>query len=250
MPLPPIEREHKPKLAQRQHESPLKLPCIPATYQKQNCGQKSTKAQRQPHPDIISANPTRRAREFPIGAVSRGKGENEVKPIDKKFVPNIVETFKDQRIQGYQFAVLIFSPHYPVTIKPKPSRTMTDKTCLTYPPKSALRDYIVARPDGVGCKEQCHAEELLLKRFKELLARNQSSCKSIVLYTWLFPCRGCTRKIIEKLGQLATDRHVTVVYTCRGTVKEKQERISTTKLEKEGITVIKGKYNKKLQKQV
>ena len=170
--------------------------------------------------------------------LNRDEAEVTIEPIDDTFVDNVVKIFKGQRIRGYQFAVLILSPHYQVTIKQSPSCTMTDNTSPTHPPNSTLRDYIVGRPE----KSKQHAEKLLLERFDELLARNEFSCQSIVLYTWFVPCDDCTGKIINKLGQFTETHHVTVVYLKKmRKTSEEQEKRNTNRLEAAGINVIKRK---------
>ena len=168
----------------------------------------------------------------------------EVESIDRNFVQNIVKIFKDQRIRGYQFAVLILSPERQVTMKQAPFCIMTDKTSPTHPPNSTLRDFIVARP----IRRKQHAEELLLERFDELLDRNASNCQSIVLYTWFVPCEGCTRKIIRMLGQFTETYCVTVVYSSKmNDMSEELEKRNTSKLEAAHITVIRKRYMKHLQ---
>ena len=169
------------------------------------------------------------------------KMNKEVEPIDRNFVQDIVEIFKNQRIQRrHQFAVLILSPQHQVTMEQRPFCTMTDNTSPTHPPNSTLSDYIVARPT-----KHKHAEELLLERFDELLNRNASSCQSIVLYTWFVPCEGCTRKIIRVLGQLTY--RVTVVYSSKmRNMIEEEERRNTRKLKAAGITVIRRRYEEHL----
>ena len=170
---------------------------------------------------------------------------SEVEPIDGTFVDDAVRTFKDQRVRGYQFAVLVLSPEYQVTLRNIPAYDTTDNTSPTHPFNSTLRDYIVARP----IKRKQHAEELLLERFDELLARNASSCRSIVLYTWFVPCEDCTRKIIHVLGQLTY--RVTVVYSSKmRNMIEEEERRNMSNLEAAGITVIKRRYTGYLQQAV
>ena len=40
--------------------------------------------------------------------------------------------------------------------------------------------------------------------------------RSIIFYTWLFPCSKCTGVIVEKLGSYASECEVVLVYTrCR-----------------------------------
>ena len=251
-PIPTIQRQcgsYEPVQRERQHES---LP--PALHQGQNGPY--YKFQGQTHFKATSAASWRESHIIPVRGthhVSPAQNwlhhKDEVKPIDDNFVQDIVGIFKDQRTQRHQFAVLIVSPQYQVTMKPPPFCTMTDNSIgssPTYPPNSTLKDWIVARPDRPK-----HAEELLLERFDELLAQNEYSCRSIVLYTWFVPCDDCTGKIIDVLGHFKeTHAHVTVTVVYSKKMKamsEEHERRNTSMLEAAGITVIKRRYQGYLQ---
>lgn len=172
------------------------------------------------------------------------------KPVSHSFVQYLIDSFKYQRTEGYQFAVLVLSPASYVTPNNTPLlRTtgvmLTDSTTETHPPDHALHNYVTGRPDG-----HHHAEVLLLNRFGRLwLMRNSlpSTCQSIALYTWLLPCHYCTGKIIDILVHHARNHQVIVVYT--STVRdmdEETQREIIYRLESSGITVMKEKYDKVL----
>ena len=166
----------------------------------------------------------------------------EVEPIDGTFVDDVVRTFEGQRIQGYQFAVLVLSPECQVTLRHMPAYAMTNSSSPTHPPDHTLQNYIVARPDGD------HAEVLLLQRFPTLLARNTPGCQSIVLYSWFLPCQDCAEKIACVLGQCTTTHRVTVVYTSTLTKNEDKDRKYIGIMEAAGIAVRKCEYNHELHR--
>ena len=164
----------------------------------------------------------------------------EVEPIDGTFVDDVVRTFKGQRIQGYQFAVLVLSPECQVTLRHMPAYAMTNSSSPTHPPDHTLQNYIVARPDGD------HTEVLLLQRFPTLLARNTPGCKSILLYSWFLPCLRCAEEIARVLGQYTTTHRVTVVYTSTLTKNEDKDREYIGVMEAAGIALRKGEHKKRV----
>ena len=171
--------------------------------------------------------------------------------VDRGFIQHLVNTFKGQCVQGYQFAVLVLSPERYITrentgFKSTVPIALTDNTNPTHPPVEALGNYIVARPDGPH-----HAEGLLMSRFHSVWERrlqNLCLCQSIVLYSWLFPCRYCAQEIVLTLGPYANSHQVIVVYTSvmRDMEQAKVERI-IQHLESRGIRVIKMHYNRRLE---
>ncbi len=132
-------------------------------------------------------------------------------------IQHVVKDFERQRLQNYQFAVLFLSSETNITrrVQYRTSRGIvnssnaTNRRYPTFPLDRDLCNYITARPDYGG-----HAEKLIMDRF-HLLLRDRS-CRSIVLYTWLLPCKGCTRRIRETLGPYANEYNITVVYTSEG----------------------------------
>ena len=161
--------------------------------------------------------------------------------LNEGFAGDIVIIFKDQRTRGtQQFAILIITPNFQVTLKKTPPFTVTDNSSPTYPPDDALGDYIVARPH-----RSHHAEALLMGRFPTLLALNTPGCQSIVLYSWFLPCQCCAEEIARVLGQqtISCSYCVTVVYTTIiKNTSEEEERYNTFLMKRAGITVIKIKH--------
>ena len=146
-----------------------------------------------------------------------------------EFIQRIVYLFEQQRsFRQYQFAVLFLSP---LPIQNINSRNMlfrtqngvvskpgeaTNSTNLTFPPDDALCNYMTARPE-----RHRHAEVKLMDNFETLLSIYNSlsmpRCRSIVLYTWLFPCSQCAEYIIKNLQDYIIEGayEVTVIYTSK-----------------------------------
>ena len=72
---------------------------------------------------------------------------------------------------------------------------LTDRESPTYPNDTELYNYVTSRPHG-----ETHAEELIMDKFP-LLCQNYMKVNRkvtyLVLYSWLFPCKDCTKKIIK-----------------------------------------------------
>ena len=167
-------------------------------------------------------------------------------------VQRIVNTFRHQRLQGYQFAVLILSPYQDVARKLTLLTRTSEVTTLdqatncnnpTYPFHHDLCNYVTARPDG-----PTHAEALLMNRFDPLIrsynAQEMPECRSILIYTWLFPCDYCKREMIKKLHSYVTDCEVIVVYTSTmADLDEGHVYRSTQEFEQTGIVVRQEDYD-------
>lgn len=107
--------------------------------------------------------------------------------VSHNFIQKLINFFKGQRREGYQFAVMVLSPAKRVTSENTPFRTrtrvpLTDSRCATHPPDDVMGNYIIARPDG-----HQHAESLLLDRFHLFWSLRTSylACQTILLFTWL-----------------------------------------------------------------
>lgn len=62
-----------------------------------------------------------------------------------------------------------------------------------------LVNYIVARPDHQRYSPPRHAEETLLDRFDALKDRFPGlSISTVLVYSWLMPCSGCTKLLVKK----------------------------------------------------
>ena len=75
---------------------------------------------------------------------------------------------------------------------------LVDNSFVSFPTDDDLVNYIVARPDQ-RCSPPRHAEETLLDRFDALKDRYPGSpISTVLLYSWLMPCSGCTELLIQK----------------------------------------------------
>ncbi len=173
------------------------------------------------------------------------------------FVDKSVELFKNQRTRGYQFAVLILLPSKNITrdftllaktrIVTHPDE-VTNRFSPTFPSKSDYCNFITARP---SCST--HAEIFLMNQVETLMRAYSTQqylprCQTILLYTWLFPCDGCKRKIIQILQTYTNIYQVILVYT--SDMSEDKVRRSTSELEQTGIDVRKEKYDQLLKPRI
>ena len=125
----------------------------------------------------------------------------------------VIELFKTQRIEKHQFAVLFLSSQdyiADVTFQTKTGpvyspEEATDSTEPVFPPDYNLHNFVTARPlQDFNANRKIHAEEQLLDKFDLLKTSFESSgintCRTVVLFTWLLPCKKCTTRIINELG--------------------------------------------------
>ena len=162
-------------------------------------------------------------------------------------IQHVVKVFETQRQQNYQFAVLFLSSETNITRRVQyrtksgivDSSNATNRSSPTFPLDRDVCNYITARPDG-----RDHAEKLIMDKF-HLLLRDRS-CRSIVLYTWLLPCKGCTRRIRETLGPYAKDYNITVVYTYSLKGEDDPKEIEE-ELRLSGITLKQEAYDEDLE---
>ena len=151
----------------------------------------------------------------------------------------------------YQFAVMFVSEDEKLIHLSKNKhkttshdRKLTDCKCKIYPPDEYIDNYITARPNRLVNGATEHAESLLMEKLDLLIEKfGESKCQTIVLYTWLLPCRDCKKQIIRKL---AKKKHVILAYTSKMR-NENNEYGIVTELESAGIEVRKVEYNQKLQ---
>ena len=166
-------------------------------------------------------------------------------------IQHAVKVFEKQRQQKYQFAVLFLSSETNITRRIQ-YRTKdgivdlcktTDREHPTFPLDEDLYNYITARPDGGD-----HAEDLIMNKFYSLLRNylKKQSCRSIILYTWLLPCKRCTHRIKQRLGPYAKKHNITVVYTCEGEEGVHPELIEE-ELSLSGITLKQETYDEYLE---
>ena len=123
------------------------------------------------------------------------------------FFSKTIHLLKDQRNEGHQFAFLFVTKednianvilHTSEKVV-QTSNEATDSKVPSYPPNYLLGNYICARPDKSDPENVVHTETILLERLESLMVRHRG-CRTIFLYTWLFPCPECAAKIIASLG--------------------------------------------------
>ena len=97
-------------------------------------------------------------------------------------------------------------------------------------------------------RSDIHAEVLVLEKLDTLLMKHfelqNQVVETIILYTWLLPCdrreskyrTDCKTEIIEKLGQLAEEKHVILVYTSKNSGAKSDTKSSDNPQTKKGVT--------------
>lgn len=163
-----------------------------------------------------------------------------------QFIQKVIRWFEKQRRVNYQFAVLFLSSQYNEENIANEMRfrttngmcnrnNATDSRYSTFPPSKELCNYITARPSEDGR----HAEKLILDNFEKLFwnYRNNYNLKSIVLYTWLLPCKTCQEQIVRVLRPHVSYCNVMVVYSSEGQQNSHQVQSVCNGFEQAGITV-------------
>lgn len=173
------------------------------------------------------------------------------------FMQGVIQIFQAQRKEATsEFAVLFLwsdrdlrdistNMHFPTE--------PTDCNSPTFPCDEDLVNYVTARPHGDE-----HADTILLGKLDTLLENfGEDQCQTIVLYTWLLPCSshkdqtGGNSKvtIIDKLGRLAKNKQVILVYTEKlsseelGGVTDEEEARIVLEIQVAGISVLKEPYH-------
>ena len=130
-----------------------------------------------------------------------------------EFMKRVIRLFHGQRLQGGQFAVLIFTAESRLNrmggMQFQPSEPLVNNR-YSYFPRNNLGNYIVARPDGGRHCEMIifHQRHLLQGVYRNVNAR------CIILYSWIFPCTGCTNEILRYYRNILPPRpKMIVVYT-------------------------------------
>ena len=130
-----------------------------------------------------------------------------------EFIKKVIRLFHGQRLQGDQFAVLIFTAENRLNrmgeMQFQPRDPLVNKR-YPYFPRINLGNYIVARPD-----EGRHSEMIIFYQSHLLqdIYRNVNP-RCIILYSWIFPCTGCTNEILRYYRNILPPRpEMIVVYT-------------------------------------
>lgn len=158
----------------------------------------------------------------------------------------IIPYFHRQRIVGEQFAVLVIARTRDSIqrTKFKPSnwwpwgQPLIDSNYSSFPPRSQISNYVVARPEDGN-----HAERLLLDNLNTVLTHSFPP-PLVVFYTWTMPCTGCTMAIVKALG---STKNVVLVYTKdKKEIDDGENERNRSKLAKCGIQVVQVRYEKDL----
>ena len=127
--------------------------------------------------------------------------------------------------------------------------TLVNNSVVSFPDSDYLVNYIVAHPDEyknsyLGTSVHIHAEKTLLNRFDTLNDEFSKSemVSTVLFYSWLMPCSGCTQLLIKKFENSAYD--VAVVYNNDWTkvVKEEENEKNRKLLRGAGIEVYQVRY--------
>ena len=126
-----------------------------------------------------------------------------------EFMRNVISQFRGQRLQGDQFAVLIFTTESRLNrmrgMQFHPSYPLVNNR-YPYFPRDDLGNYIVARPEG-------HHSEKIIFHQRHLLQdvyRNVNP-RCIILYSWILPCTGCTNEILRYYRDISPPRPKMIV---------------------------------------
>ena len=167
----------------------------------------------------------------------------------------VVKLFKTQRQEKHQFAVLFLSSQDYIADVAFQTKTgpvyspeeATDSSKPIFPLDRDLHNFVTARPHRkwYACRKR-HAEEQLLDKFDLLKTSFESSrfnrCRTVVLFTWILPCKKCTTQIINKLG--GRGHKVIVIYIIKHIKNTARDELYTVKrLEKAKIDVMSECYD-------
>ena len=143
-----------------------------------------------------------------------------------EFIKNVISLFRGQRLQGDQFAVLIFTAESRLNrmgeLQFQPSYPLVNNR-YPYFPRDNLGNYIVARPDG---GHHCEAIIFHQRRLLQDIYRNVNP-RCIILYSWILPCTGCTNEILRYYRNISPPRpKMIVIFTVHwdGLTDEENER--------------------------
>lgn len=128
--------------------------------------------------------------------------------VHRKLVPLV-------QVKEEQFAVLLLTHEEDFTSIRFTTRSEASHSGdeRIFPSPENFRNYMISKPDG-----QKHAEAQLIEMLVEykLLEKymEQMSCQkvTIVLFTWLGPCKKCTKQIMNKLHRYLNRHKVIVMY--------------------------------------
>ena len=177
--------------------------------------------------------------------------------FDKFIIKKVISVFHWQRQERDQFAVIIFTEENNLSkmkdtrFKPCDPRVWCNTPLVNnnfpYFPCGDLGNYLVARPDeGRHCEKIIfHQIHLLQNAYRRV---HPGGPRCIILYSWLLPCSGCTREILDYYSNISAPRpKMVVAYTvwwCEVADAENQRNIE--QMQQAGIIVKKIKYPHRL----
>ncbi len=161
---------------------------------------------------------------------ARGEGMLTKEYLDslRHFTCNeLIPNFKDQRDEingGKHFCVLLLLDH-PISELSHTEKSVfdplrhnkpyVDSNFCSAPKRELYGNYVVTRPQFHRVNDFLrrvlffstvpeiyyeHAEDIALNEFDILKGSFKKFARSVILFTWLFPCDSCTLKIVNKLG--------------------------------------------------
>ena len=130
---------------------------------------------------------------------------------------------------------------------------LVNKSMVSFPDNDHLENYIVARPDeikGLVNTVHVHAEKTLLNRFdslKDEFSKSGTMVSTVIFYSWLMPCSGCTQLLVNKFKK--RDYDVVVVYNNDWTkaITEEENKHNRKLLRETGIDVYQVRYQSNLR---
>ena len=167
----------------------------------------------------------------------------------------IIPSFKEQRLTGNQFAVVLLLSEndlcniFGTTFVPSDGgQPLVDNYYASMPHNTThYGNYIVARP----ISNSWHSEEEIFKKYYSInfpfsqlwnayVKHNGSPPKCVLLYTWNLPCSRCTDVIIRSLNDDTYSCTSVIVAHTMNWQRESEDRHrrNKEKLVKENITVV------------
>ena len=171
-------------------------------------------------------------RESPSQIQDNWLDEYRIDDLGKK----LTDAFKDQSKPAdddptqKEFAVLYLSSSKKDLLEPNFTRKspevnkVCDNSKKIFPLTNELCNYVTARPH-----DRIHAEKLIMGELHKLMEAYKSDhepIRYIVLYTWLFPCKGCASAFASKMQHFFPFIYVlySIVRPVEGKDQKKTER--------------------------
>ena len=177
-------------------------------------------------------------------------------PDYDSFITEVVIPKSEEQRRKWQFATLMLlsasETQHPHRFRFKPNRQgcpLLNSNDSLSPSPDKFNNYIIARPEEHrdGTK---HAEVVILEDFNRLLEAYKRNNKkqepvSIVLHSWIMPCKDCTDLIIQRLSNLGISVKISYTISWRYESKKDQEE-NRRRMTSCGITVEQVQYPHRL----